>query len=104
VDRVVHSDSLATPEQFADALSHILPYNPNLPTQILDIINQTWADQLPELRAPLVRLLQTLIKTNLVSIDLAIELVDRNILQDTAIIANSQILATRTIRINTGLL
>ena len=104
MDQVVQPESLATPDQLADALADILPYNPKLPTQILDIINQTWADQLPEFRAPLVRLLQTLIKTNLVSIDLAIELVDRNILQDTAIIANSQILATRTVRINTGLL
>ena len=104
MDQVVHPDSLATAEQLADALANILRYNPKLPTQILDIINQNWTDQLPEFRVPLVRLLQTLIKTNLVPIDLAIELVDRNMLQDAAIIANSQILATRTVRINTGLL
>jgi THO complex subunit 2 len=104
VDQVVHPDSLVTPEQLADALLDILPYNPKLPTQILDIINQNSTDQLPELKAPFIHLLQSLIKTNLVSIDLAIELVDKNVLQDTAVIANSQILATRTVRINTGLL
>lgn len=86
------------------ALKDILPYNLNLPAQILDIISQYWTDQSPDFRAPVIVFLQTLINTNIVTIDLAIELVDRNILQDTALISNSQILATRSVRINTGLL
>jgi THO complex subunit 2 len=99
VDQVVDSESLLTPESLAKALGDIVPYNPQLPTQ-----NQSWADQTPDLRGPLGHLLQILINTNIVSTELAIELVDRNILQDTAIISNSQILATRSVRINTGLL
>lgn len=104
VDQVVDSELLIPPESLAKALGDILPHNSQLPAQILDVINQSWADLKPDLRGPLVRLLQTLISTNVVSTDLAIELVDRNILQDTAIISNSQILATRSVRINTGLL
>ena len=104
VEQMVSPDTPLTPEFLASSLRNFLPYDPNLPAQILDVINQTWMDMAPELREPLVLLLQTLINTNLVSTELAIELMDRNILQDTAIIANSQVLATRTIRINTGLL
>ena len=93
-----------TPEQFVSALCDIVPHDPSLPAQILDVINQCWTDQTSDARGTLSTLLRSLISTNIVSTDLAIELVDRNILQDSAIISHAQILATRSVRINTGLL
>jgi THO complex subunit 2 len=104
VDHVINPELSLSPELLALAFKEILPYNLSLPAQILDIISQYWTDQSPDVRGPLIALLQTLINTNIITIDLAIELVDRNILQDAAIISNSQILATRSVRINTGLL
>lgn len=104
VAQVVAPRSLVPPELFVSALGDILPYNPSLPTQVLDVINQCWIDQSSDARGLLSAVLQTLISTNIVPTDLAIELVDRNILQDSSIISNSQVLATRSVRINTGLL
>jgi len=104
VDQVVAPGSLVAPELFVSALGEILPYNRSLPTQILDVINQCWVDQSTDARGLLGAILQGLVYTNIVPLDLAIELVDRNILQDSSIISSSQILATRIARIKTGLL
>ena len=104
MDQVVGPGSLVAPELFVSALGDILPFNPSLPAQVLDVFNQCWIDQTSDVRASLTAMLHSLINTNIVATDLAIELVDRNILQDSAIISNSQILATRSVRINTGLL
>jgi THO complex subunit 2 len=104
VDRVAAPESSIPPESLVVALGDILPHNHALPVQLLDVINQCWWDHTPDSRRPLIALLRSLIKSNIVTVDLTIELVDRNILQDSAIISNSQILATRSVRINTGLL
>jgi THO complex subunit 2 len=104
VEQVVTPDSQYTPQQLAAALSQILPFNNLLPAQILDVISQHWAVESEEIRGSLSAVLQTLISANIVNTQLAIELVDRNILQDSGIISNAQVLATRSVRINTGLL
>lgn len=56
------------------------------------------------MKPSLTALLQALINANIVSTSHAIELVDRDILQDSTVISNSQVLTTRSVRINTGLL
>src|SRR5579859_6256936 len=103
-DQFVAPESLVTPEALSAALAQILAQNPGLAPQILDIISQYWTDNSAEVKARLSTLLQLLTNSSIIPTELAIELVDRNILQDSQIIANSQILATRTVRINTGLL
>jgi THO complex subunit 2 len=95
---------LIPPELLATALSELLTHNSSLPSQILDVINQYWMDQGVNARAKLSKLLQTLIDVGIVTTELTIELVDKNVLHDSAIISNSQILSTRSVRINTGLL
>jgi THO complex subunit 2 len=104
VEQVVSPGSSYSAGQLAAALGQILPFNSLLPAQILDVINQHWTDQSAEIKSLLSLFLQALISSNIVTTKLAIELVDRNILQESAIISNSQVLATRTVRINTGLL
>jgi THO complex subunit 2 len=106
VDNVLVSaaESPMTPQSLASALKEMRPHDLSLPSQILDVINQYWTDQPADGRSRLGAFLKALIESGVVSTELAIELVDRNILQDSGIISNSQILNTRTVRINTGLL
>jgi len=104
VDHILSLEPTISPESLATSLSNIVPHNPNLPNQILDIINLFWTDRSGDDASRLKALLQALIQENVLTIDVAIELLDKSILQDADIISNSQILATRSARINTGLL
>jgi len=104
VDQVVSAGTSLTPKVLVAALDQLLPHDRDLPIQILDVINQCWFDQTADVKPSLATLLQALINANIVPISLAIELVDKNILQESKIISSSQILTTRTVRINTGLL
>jgi THO complex subunit 2 len=103
VEQVLVAESSTHPD-LATALSEILPHNRSLPSQVLDVISQYWTDQRADAKARLGALLQTLIATGIVNTALAIELLDKTILQESGIISNSQVLNTRTVRINTGLL
>lgn len=102
VEQLIASESRLVSSLLA-ALTQILSENVQLPTQILDVINQHWTDQVLNKKS-LASFLQALVERDIVSPDLAIELVDRSLLQECAIISNAQILGTRSVRINTGLL
>jgi len=104
VEHLLSSQPTISPESLAASLSNLVPHNPNLPSQILDIINLFWTDRSGDEAGRLKALLQALIQENVLTIDVAVELLDKSILQDADIISNSQVLATRSARINTGLL
>jgi len=91
-------------EHFSQALSEVLPFNPLLPTQLLDVLNQIWSDQQPDSKASFRVLLQKLFESQVLTTELAIELLDREVLQDLALISNTQIFSTRSVRVNTSLL
>jgi THO complex subunit 2 len=103
VEQVVTPESPLAPKSLVSALGQIQQYNHHLPVQLLDVVNQYWADQASDVK-PLTALLHDLIETGILPTDLAIELVDKNLLQESSIISSSQILGTRSVRINTGLL
>ena len=93
-----------TAQLVAQTLHTVVPADSQLSGDVLDVINQYWAE-LPSLNAaPLISLLQHLVSTGVASSETVIELVDKSLLQESSIISNSQILATRSVRINTGLL
>ena len=104
VDRLLAPNHPLPPQLVAQTLHTLVPAYPQLSGDVLDLINQYWAE-LPSFNpAPLISLLQTLVSTGVASTETVIELVDKNLLQESSIISNSQILATRSVRINTGLL
>jgi THO complex subunit 2 len=104
IEQLLHPESSLTPDLLTSALVQLLPHNSGLPSQVLDVVSQYWLDTSPDQKGPLTAFLQSLLQANLVTTDLAIEIVDKNILQDSALISNAQNLSTRSIRINTGLL
>jgi THO complex subunit 2 len=97
-------DHPLTPQLVSQTLHAVIQADPRRSVEILDVINQYWAEQPSYSPNPLITLLQSLVSASIVSTETVIELVDKNLLQETSIISNSQILATRSVRINTGLL
>jgi len=104
INQILALNSAPAFELFSKAVSEILPSNPLLPTQLLDVFNQIWSDLSPDSKALLQNLLRTLIDQEILTTELAIELNDRDILEDLGLISNSQIFSTRSVRVNTSLL
>src|SRR5579862_5283459 len=104
VNQLTSSSSPVSCDALALSLHNLSTRHPPLTAQILDIINQHWIDTEPEHNVRLNDLLRIFISHNAASAELAIELLDRNILQEMGLISSSQILSTRSVRINTGLL
>lgn len=92
------------PDVLADALLQLSSHSPQLPAQLLDAINQSSLEDDTQNKSNLFQLLQRLISREVCTVDQAIELLDKSVLQASGLISSSQILSTRSIRINTGLL
>jgi THO complex subunit 2 len=104
VDLLIDHPSPEANEAVASSLHKLSNQLPTTSAQILDVVNQKWTDTRQNVNNHLGALLQTLFEQGTVSKGLAVELLDRSVLQETNCITSSQILSTRSVRINTGLL
>jgi THO complex subunit 2 len=93
-----------TPQLLSQALHAVVQADAQLSVDILNVINQHWAEQSSHDSTALIGLLHTLVSNGAASAETVIELVDKTLLQEASIISSSQILATRSVRMNTGLL
>jgi THO complex subunit 2 len=104
LDHLIVPDHSLTPQLLSQALHLVVQADAQLSVDILNVINQYWAEQSSHDSTALIGLLQILISNGVASAETVIELVDKSLLQETSIISSSQILATRSVRMNTGLL
>jgi len=104
MDQLIERPSSEASDALAKSLDQLSAQSPLVRAQILDIINQKWTDTAPDVTELIRIILRKLIDQGTLSLEFAVELLDKNILQEANLISNSQILSTRSVRINTGLL